>query len=479
MDRPFVKVLAPDGYDFGAPVVRLIKVAAAGLRGNDLREFIKRASHQFADAVRQVEFQPGDEPVHLIALGATEDYGPNRNGDGFKRAASRRYHDTFVKYARWYHNHANKDPEKSFGLVKLSSFNEKMKRIELLVVLNSTKAAAARNGGLVATEEMEKLARGEDIPVSMACKVPFDVCSGCGNKARNREEYCRGVDEGGLCKSGGLRHRIGTVTGDDDNPILHADNTDPLFFDISKVIRPADRIAYTLGRVKTASATVSGAALAEELGVTAPVDLESTGTAAEMYKLARRLAAIEQTRDFADAWRFAFVDQPETRWGDHGGKLGDALQALARVKVAMPLEGFLELVGRDPVKTASAASAARPYLSGIYTRLLETGEIHSLIEANPFVPAATLAPLSVRRWAEKKASAYSLERATADQRMLRGCLRHPALPAAMQYSVGTDSGPAAEIAKHYALYKLAFLHALRDDQDLDLTMRLCIVQNYV
>src|SRR5688572_2846735 len=107
MDRPFVKVLAPGCYDFGEPSLQLVKSSAAGLRGSDLREFIKRAGHQFADRVKGLILHPGDVPVHLLALGATEDYGANRNGDGFKRAACRKYHDTFAKYARFYRDHQN------------------------------------------------------------------------------------------------------------------------------------------------------------------------------------------------------------------------------------------------------------------------------------------------------------------------------------------------------------------------------------
>jgi hypothetical protein len=53
----------------------------------------------------------------------------------------------------------------------------------------------------------------------------------------------------------------------DDGRIVGVDNPNSTFFDISRVIRPADRVAYTL---KTASANgfVGGAALAEELGYT-------------------------------------------------------------------------------------------------------------------------------------------------------------------------------------------------------------------
>jgi len=172
----FTKIITPGSQDFHEPVAQLIKFSSRGLHGNDLDAFIKRASVQFVDKIAGMRFGPGEEPVHLLAVGATETYGPNRNGDGFKKATCQQYHPTFVKLARWYRDHNNKDTRKGRGIIKASDYNPKMHRIELIVALNVTKEAADRNRGLVADEEMEKLAKGEDIPVSMACRVSHDIC---------------------------------------------------------------------------------------------------------------------------------------------------------------------------------------------------------------------------------------------------------------------------------------------------------------
>src|SRR6185295_13738030 len=144
MGTGMVKVIPPGSWDFKDQAVQLVKLASTGLRGNDFKALVKRASFSFADKLRNVSLKPGDVPVHIIALGATEFYGPNRNGDGFKEATCRKCHDSFVKYARWYRNHANKEPDKSYGHIKFSHYNEDMHRIELLGVLNGTKEAAER-----------------------------------------------------------------------------------------------------------------------------------------------------------------------------------------------------------------------------------------------------------------------------------------------------------------------------------------------
>ena len=72
----------------------------------------------------------------------------------------------------------------------------------------------------------------------MACRIPFDVCSGCGHKARTRAEYCKAA----TCKYGGCHDNLGKIAA--DGHILHVDNPNPSFFDISNVFRPADRTAY-------------------------------------------------------------------------------------------------------------------------------------------------------------------------------------------------------------------------------------------
>ena len=201
---PMVKIVSPGGWDFDAPVAQMIKIGSRGLIGNDRGDFIKRASHVFLPFIDDIKVASDEVPVHLIALGASEAYGPNRNGDGFKEATCKQCYGTFEKFARFYRNHKNKDPQKSYGIVKKAAYNDKMRRVELLTLLNATKSAADRNGGYIADREIEKLARGDDLAVSMACRVPYDVCSWCGNHAASKEQYCKSAS----CKAGGCTDNL-------------------------------------------------------------------------------------------------------------------------------------------------------------------------------------------------------------------------------------------------------------------------------
>jgi len=69
------------------------------------------------------------------------------------------------------------------------------------------------------------------------CKVPFDICSICGNKAPTRKQYCHHA-----------RYLLGKIDPDTGKKV-YVINTMPKFFDISLVLIGADRIAKTLKKV--------------------------------------------------------------------------------------------------------------------------------------------------------------------------------------------------------------------------------------
>jgi hypothetical protein len=505
-----VKIVSPSGWDgLEGPHASLVKVPGSGLRGHDRGSFIKRAgasSNVFLPYLDSIKVAKDEQLVHLIALGASEAYGPNRNGDAFSEKTCQDCHDTFVKFARWYRNHKNKDPQHSYGIIKLSAYNPLMRRIELLVALNAEKSAADRNGGHVADKELAKLARGDDLAVSMACRVPYDVCSWCGNKARTRDEYCKSAS----CKAGGCADNLTKlVKVGNDTHLVHVKNPGPLvWFDMSDVYRPADRICYG-GRAdyfdKAASdggfMGVGGAKLAEDLGVTAPLSVvlaqdallpgEWPSHLAEQVKLAHALADVERhdvLRLHPDTRRaFAADVQPPLARNLEGVDVGEPgsvkmaafLGALADRKIILPLRDFAALT-----KRAQLCDDAASCLRGAYRRMIDDGTLGRRVADNAYAPAEKLASAKVREFAGRHASIYSLHKDAVDHRIrlsaLRGC-RTPGLNSTIWNEKKAHDSPLAEgLARDYALYKLASLRRIAQfDEEFALTARLSACQNSV
>jgi hypothetical protein len=490
------KTVSPAGWEaFDWPAAQLIKIAHDGLRGHDLGAFVKRASgseHVFLPLLDNVKFASGEVPLHVIGLGAWEAYGFNRNGDGFKEAACKAYHDTFVKHGHWYRNHKNKDPKKSYGVIKASAYNDRMRRVELLIGLNGTKEAAERNGGLVADEELEKLASGSDIPVSMACVVDHDVCSCCNNRARTRDEYCTGEK----CAAGGCRDnltRLYKQAGDIHH--LGVFNPHPRWFDMSKVWRQADRIC--LGNradwMKSASDDgflgVGGARTADELGVTAPAvllrsvmpEVGDVGVLSQV-KLAHAMAALPADC-FHPKLRLAFGSavQPDVDLAflglDGHAKTASALAALADNKIVLSVRDFARMT-----KRAELAADAAGALRGVYARMIDDGSLESRVRRNPYDPAEKTASAAQRIAALRLSPGHSLDAASVDNRVTLSLVRgkegsdwNSTIPNEKR---AHDNREVEELARDYAVYKLAALTRIaRFDAHFPLTVKLAACQN--
>lgn len=454
-----IKIIAPNSQDFGDSVSSLIKVSSKGLVGSDLSSFIKRAGDGAAHLLKGIDFKPGEQPIHMIAIGATEAYGPNRNGDGFKEATCRKYHDTFVKHARWYRNHKNKDPQQSYGLVKASMFNDKMKRVELIVALNSTKEAAERNKGLVADKEMQKIASGDDNwGVSMACRVSHDVCSGCGNKARNRDEYC--TED--MCKYGGCRGNLTKVAA--DGHVLHVDNPNPTWFDISDVYRPADRIAWVVGHYKAASGVyvAGGAELAELAGVGAPVGVLSGDLSADITKMveaAVKMAELEKSASAYSPVLLATINarvRPLPFWKQAAMGGSFPWSACAKQGIIISLEDWLLAKGHDKI-----ASEVKKHMPGVFSRIIgDVSTIEKLADRNSD-PSLSVSTEKQNMEAYKYASAHSVSSKSLESSVHMAVISGFRLPNIIKQMDKTaeTSDKYEALAKAYAVHQLQWIKA--------------------
>ena len=518
------KVVPVGSWDFGVEPTQLIKVASTGLRGEDRDALEKRAaSPVFANIVDNMELGKGDIPIHMIAIGAKEAFGCNRNGDAWDIDTCQKQAHTFESRplsqykqgehngARFFMHHKNKDPNISYGYVKAAEFNEPMKRIELLIIGNGTKEAAERNGGFVIPDHvLDKLHDNEFIGGSMACKVAYDVCSICGNKAPSRKYYCKEAECVGPdgVKGLGCKHNLGRLLKHGRQQFV--DNPNAVFFDYSYVGRPADRTAY--GGVvdyQTKSASLLGderviggaelAELYEAQQVPSYSDIRYSNTEDRQVKLARVLADLERhfedspdTRDFETARAFVPRLQPPLDWSPLGEagpfKMAAGLRALADANVLLTLEDFLTIAcpaqGSD--KLAAVAGHISAMLPGVFSRLADSDDLRERVGRNVFRPAEELPPASARAWATKVAETRGCSFEAVQSRVCRSALQLAPLPTLRQSSfdkLASDdddsSAVAAKLAEEYALYKLATLAAESFDSSiLPLTAKLCVLQNY-
>lgn len=190
-------------------------------------QLVKSAASEAFSKELIAQHAPDDDHfmVHLIAMGGHPTYLPNRNGDAFPSDTLEKFHPTFVKNGCFFREHRNRCQEtEGIGLVKASAYHPKTDRVELLVWGNKRKAE----------EEYELAKQGSELSFSMSCKLPNDECSICQNKAKNLSQYC---DH--------LKNNMGKYMPEFEK-YAFAYNREPNFFDISRVKRPADRIAHYL-----------------------------------------------------------------------------------------------------------------------------------------------------------------------------------------------------------------------------------------
>jgi len=198
-------------------------------------------------------YQPDDNKIAVLvnALGSSEYWGQNVNGDIFPESAlvhecanhpgTQHPYDDFTgkiipPYGAWtfmhahpFVHHQNKDPNRAFGKVVLWTWNPRMHRVELIILLD--KKLALEHG---AQHVIDRILAGEFPDVSMGCKVPYDICTLCAHKSKTRKDYCNCIRYMGMGKIMDDGRRIGVV------------NTYPRFFDISFVFIGADKTAKVM-----------------------------------------------------------------------------------------------------------------------------------------------------------------------------------------------------------------------------------------
>jgi hypothetical protein len=259
------------------------------------------------------KLKPDSQRIYVLvnALGAGEFWGSNINGDYFPEASLIHKgpvygYETFYG-AFPYKHHVNKDPSKAFGKVELAAWNDAMKRVELVVMIDRKRAEM-----FGATDVCDKLDHGLFPDVSMGCKVPYDLCSKCLDWKKYRQAQATfdpsrhrsvGVAVLEFHKKNPIRGL--SVTRNDycehlkgmlnkilaDGTKIYAINDYPRFFDISFVFIGADKTAKVMAKLAMAHTggrkyvTIPSWLVAEEMGYEQPSTEKSFEKAAAVPSL--------------------------------------------------------------------------------------------------------------------------------------------------------------------------------------------------
>jgi hypothetical protein len=224
--------------------------------------------------LKGVDRQNGKLWVLVTALGAGEYWGSNSNGDYFpesslihtpegwadlehkmQKMVGRNWewgYPTFYN-AYAYAHHQNKDPRRAFGDVEYSCWDPVMKRVLLVLSLDRDKSRREGSIGVI-----DRIDNGEYPDLSMGCKVPFDVCSACGewkritgnpkrDLAEHKKSAIRGlsVTTADYCQH--LRFENGKIYPDGRKVWMW--NLHPRFFDISFVFVGADKSSKVMAKL--------------------------------------------------------------------------------------------------------------------------------------------------------------------------------------------------------------------------------------
>ena len=263
-----IKITSNNDFDFACDSVQLLH--------DNSSDLVKRAG---ARELFKVAKTPNQEDLHLIAVGAYEGTGFNRNGDAFLEKDCEKNHHYFTKSNRAVHrHHKNKPTDPKYGNIKAAAYNKRMKRIELVVGLDKDKCS----------DILHEQETTGNTNWSMASKQAHDICSWCGHKAKDDKSRCTHIPKniGEINKQGEMCGMI---------------NPDPRWFEISYVKRPADRIGMSLGKVAGDTNAVRPINASDYLNLTGdmyiPEDVMISKKACDKRDLLHKLAAMEKHVD--------------------------------------------------------------------------------------------------------------------------------------------------------------------------------------
>lgn len=215
----------------GSPVVEIVKSA-------NMVSYNTEYLPKIANFIKDLSPKPGCIYVLSNALGGSEVWGSNNNGDLFPAAPNWGIanpgkewgYETFVHFADVFRQHRNEKSKghPSYGKLVCSAWNPKMWRVETIAEIPR---------GQREIEDIESdLDQNKPVAVSMGCRIPFDECSVCGHRARVSSDHCDHLNTM-------LKRTM------PNGLVVAMINYYPVFFDQSFVRKGADPAAWAHSKV--------------------------------------------------------------------------------------------------------------------------------------------------------------------------------------------------------------------------------------
>ena len=443
--------------------------------------------------------------VHYVALGASEHYSANKNGDFWnEKSLAHRGDDygmdTFVKFGHYFREHRNRDPKQAIGIIKAAAYNHEMHRGEVIVWGDKDKAE----------KEFRDAKAGKNLDCSMSARVAGDRCSICDHFASRSKDYCIHAKN----------HM--TQWWPKKAKFVYVDNVKPRFFDLSGVANRADRIARHLEFMfhpddATKSASFNGFVFsdiqAEYEGIVLPDSIKmgcyDPKNQAWLEKLASTEDYVNQVRRDSNAVardsRYCFLKQAAAYAFDESQFTEQQLEALRKVEpsvlfgylakraAVLPFLPFYAYSTNQSLKVASEdlsyKYASQNLLSTLFHDVLQLpadAETEQMFApASSIKVAACPIDYDTEKSLEHICAGSAVAQPSVGTRILRNCADgFNATANEKSASVGATPeqiNKAKVVAKAYAFYKIAFCDAVVEkygQESIDETTQLLIISQH-
>lgn len=472
----YFKSFSPDEFNFKAGTRTATLVDQVNGKAFFTGGLTAKVASEVDQFIADIKPDPKSSYIHLISLGAMEWYGANKRGDGFNENGGtysppapfsakevqvelggglKAYHNsTFKANGKVYRNHnsivANKDA-KPLGDVVLAIYNDDMHRGELVIKLDNEEWR----------DDIDRVSKGKPVYFSMGALCPNDVCSYCGKRTSPKDKKNR-------CEH--LTSELLAMKKDGTQVMAITDT--PIFYDISRVKVPADKIAFSIAKVASEAGMagdppcplgVMPASLFDRLNGRNKVDrlgllIKVASEEKVISEEASIPANLPDKEDDAILRNVADKEVPKV------------IYLLKKNNTMLPYPHFVRLLGGRGPEIDRAMPLMGNHLPSIFNDILADGDgLSEFLEDGSYEGDEAADSELINRILPLIAK-YSLNDGPIQRRVTR-IIIIPSTKMASDVVVTPQADLLAfKLAKEYARYQLAFLTGNRDTRKIHLTL---------